>query len=149
MANTNAGRLQFIRTVRDAFSYLVKDFGYDEEAITDQNKLALAYSNGRTRIVVEGRDWGLNARVALGSANAEFENFDLEDLMTIRPVSQSTRPPQGSLKSGSHQLDQVRFYADVLRKIGEDVLNNDRQVFPKLKRISDLRAESFRRSEDT
>ena len=143
---THRGRLEFIQTAQAAFAYLVDEFGFRQESIADDQELAVAFSNGQTRVVVEGRDWGLNARVAFGSVSA-FENYDLEDLISLRQAATEARPERGSLKRGSQQLDQVRYYAEKLRVIGADILRNDRTVFGELQRIVSNRAEAFRRNE--
>lgn len=147
MTSGNRGRLEFVQTAQAAFAYLVDEFGFHQEPVADETELAVAFSNGRTRVVVEGRDWGLNARVAFGNA-AAFENFDLADLISLRRTPAELRPERGSLKRGSRQLDQVRYYAEKLRAIGADILRGDRTVFEELQGIVDKRAEAFRRAEE-
>ena len=148
MRRLRPGEEQFVRAAREAFGYLIADFGFREEAVNDEHKLEVAFSNGQMRVVVEGRDWGLNTRVAVGSATPQFENFDLEDLITLRLPASWPRAARGSIERGSRQLDQVRFYADVLRRIGDDILRNDNKVFPELQRVIDARAAALRRANE-
>jgi len=140
----------FRELAESAFGLLVDEFGFREEAIPfDQdpflNKVAIWYTSEVTRVVVEGINWGLNARVALGRAGlvTAFENYDLGDLLAMRrpePAVASRRAARRQAREG--QLAQLRQHAVALREVGADVLRGDHTVFPALaSRVAARRVE--------
>ena len=138
-------REQFISKVEQEFSYLVNEFAFCREATAiGSHNLQVAYSSPRTRVVVEGTNWGLNTRVALGrsSPNTRFDNFDLDDLIELRGGTDESRPAEGTIEKGSTQLEQIPYYARVLKTIGTDILRGDFTVFPELQAKVDERARS-------
>ena len=136
---------EFRERVRSAFGFLVETAGFHEEPVPSSgfhNPVAVWFANKTTRIVVEGINWGMNARVALGQASEAFENFDLEDL--VAELAPSTDLPAEERKGG--QLTQLPQLADWLRVFGSDVLSGDFRVFPRLGARVDLRKAQFRQS---
>ena len=133
---------EFRRRVREAFAFL-EALGFREESVpSGRNPVAVWFSSAKARVVVEGINWGLNARVALGRAGdkAEFENYDLGDLLAIRGAADPVTAQPGS------QAAQLPGLAEALRVHGGDVLAGDFAAFPQLRarveqRISDFRAE--------
>jgi len=86
------------------------ELGFREEPIpTGENPFlnmcAVWFVGPTTRVVVEGINYGMNARVALGSAGsaAAFEDYDLGDLLVVRRL-----PSPPGLVAGSNQVDQLR-----------------------------------------
>lgn len=145
--HTQPSRARFIDAVEKAFGYLVTDFAFRRETpAADSRDVEVAYSNSCTRVVVEGTNWGLNARVALGrsSPTAEFENFDLNDLIALRSATGEAAPPQGTIERGSTQMEQIPYYARMLREVGRDILLGDLNIFPALQAIVDERARTLR-----
>lgn len=130
------------------FGYLVKELGFFREPIRDHAGLfEIAYSDGRTRIAIQGTDWGLNARVAFGNTNPDntFENYDLEDLAALRGTAGLTPPGRGSVKGGSKQIEQLAFYAQLLHSIGQDILEGDHNIFAALNDIRQARIDKLDR----
>jgi len=137
----------FGEAVDRAFSYLVSEFAFRREPMPDDPRdIRVAYSSPAVRIVVEGTNWGLNTRVALGrsSSGGPFENFDLLDLVALRGASGESAPARGTIKRGSTQLEQIPYYARVLRAIGQDILVGDFSVFPALHATVEARARSLK-----
>lgn len=131
---------QFNEAVERSFGFLVQEFGFRRVSpIADESAFRVVYASDRTRVVVEGINWGLNTRIALGRAGTdEFENFDLDDLIAVRAGPDLGRQPRGSLPAGSTQLEQITYYAHALRSLAEDVLQGDHNVFATLqKRVED------------
>jgi len=132
---TQPSKQEFVAAVERSFDYLVRDYGFRREPVPPgERDVWIAYDNdkSRARVVIEGTDWGLNTRVAIGRSYNQFENFDLSDLIAMRGSGGHDAPDRGTVKSGSTQLEQVRYYADVLRSIGEDILRGNFDVFPDL-----------------
>jgi hypothetical protein len=137
---------QFIDTVDQAFSYLVSEFGFHREPIpVEARDVRVGYSNSRVRIVIEGTNWGLNARVALGSCSQDggFEDYDLSDLLGLRGTINESPPSRGSIEKGSTQLEQIAYFGRALRAIGRDILLGDLSVFPALQAKVNERARSL------
>ena len=119
---------EFRVQARDAFASLVPDFGFHEERIPfaeDKylNPCAVWYANSRTRVVIEGINWGMNTRIALGRAGSasQFENYDFLELLEIRDEEAVAAGQSGRGVSGG-QLEQLRQYAALLPEAAADVL---------------------------
>ena len=69
--------------------------------------------------------------VGRATADAAFEDYDLDDLLAVRTGDSATHGHDGREPSGS-QLDQLREYATLLREFFADVLQGDHSVFPQL-----------------
>jgi hypothetical protein len=103
------------------------------------------FANSTTLVVIESINWGMNARVAIGSAghDGRFENYDLGDLVAIRRnidsgSSHAPQPPSG-------QPEQLPYYAALLRELADDVLRGDHAVLTDLAaRVEARRVEFFR-----
>jgi hypothetical protein len=137
---------EFRHRARHAFGFLEREFGLQEVPIPThespyRNKYAVWFGSPTTRVVVEGINWGMNARVALGRSgpHAAFENYDLGDLLAIRrsaPAAGVGNQPQGG------EIAQLAWYATALREVGADILRGDHSVFPALaERVERRRAE--------
>jgi hypothetical protein len=133
---------EFRDRARYEFQFLEREYGFHEEPIpTDQNpylnQYAVWFASPTTRVVVEGINWGMNARVALGRAGSltDFENYDLGDLLAIRQPDLA-----GGISGG--QDEQLAQFAKALREVAADVLRGDRSIFPDLAvRVERRRAE--------
>ena len=140
---------QFRDCARREFAFLEHEYGFRERPIPADtpfsNSCAVWFANSTTLIVIEGINWGMNARVAIGSARHDrrFENYDLGDLVAIRRnvgsgSSEAPQPPSG-------QLEQLPYYAALLHELAEDVLRGDHTVFTDLAaRVEARRVEFFR-----
>jgi len=128
---------------RQAFAFL-QDLGFVETltpTATPTNPWAVWFASPSTRILVEGINFGLNSRVAMGSAQGErFENYDLDDLINVRRQAAGDTSERSSRPAG--QLVQLPYYSALLQQVGEDVLRGDHTVFPSLAaRVEARRAE--------
>ena len=133
---------EFQARAREEFQFLSREFGFREEpASAGENRpdYAVSFASPTTRIVVQGINYGMNARVAIGQAGTarDFENYDLGDLITVRHV---VVPPPG--RRGD-QLQQLRLYADVLKAAGADILRGDHSIFPLLATQVEKRRQQF------
>jgi hypothetical protein len=144
---------EFRVQTRNAFDFLVREFGFQEEPIPlhenkNLNPFAVWFVSPTTRVVIEGTNWGMNARVALGRAgpSREFENYDFLDLLATRSESES-----GVQFVTGAQLDQVRQYAALLPDAAADVLRGDHSIFAELAACVERRRAEYRRRyfEDT
>ena len=126
------------------FGFLVDEFGFRREPVPQgKNQFSVRYVNATTRIIVEGINWGGNARVAFGSAGPleGFEDFDLLDLVSVRCPDQ--QPSDVELERS--QLDQLEFLARILRTCGAHVLRGDLSVAPQIHEIRRKRIEQWER----
>lgn len=122
---------RFRDRARLEFEFLA-EYGFREEPIPTGeapylNLCAVWFAGNGTRVVVEGINYGMNARVAFGTAGpaSAFENYDLGDLVAVRGL-------ESPVVVGVSQLDQLRDYALILRQAAVDVLRGDRAIFPAL-----------------
>jgi hypothetical protein len=140
---------EFRNRARQEFAFLQQEFGFSEEPIPSVeqpylNPYAVWFKSPSTRVVVEGLDYGMSARVALGKAGppAAFANYDLGDLLGVRRGGiAASRPPGG-------QLEQLTYYAAALRDNAADVLRGDHSVFPELAVVVERRAATFQAQRD-
>jgi hypothetical protein len=126
------------------FAFLVEEFGFRKEPVPQgKNQFSVRYVNATTRIIVEGINWGANARVAFGSAGPleRFEDFDLLDLVSIRCPDQ--QPSEVEL--AHTQLEQLALLARILRSCGAHVLRGDLSVAPQIHEIRRRRIEEWER----
>jgi hypothetical protein len=97
-----------------------------------QNKYAVSFVNQAARLYVEGTHWGGSARVALGSSSADFENYDLLDVLQIS--CPDLRPTEQNLNG---QAEAVRKLASLARQcagVGQ-ILSGDLSLFPAIGRV--------------
>jgi hypothetical protein len=140
---------EFRLQARSDFGFLCRDFGFHEVPLPlDQdpylNEYAVWFASPTTRVVVEGVNYGINARVAVGRSGkvATFENYDLGDLLAIRRPEPAGPPSKASPRNSGNQLQQLSYYAEALRDAASDVLRGDHAIFPQLAaRVERRRAE--------
>jgi hypothetical protein len=126
------------------FGFLVDEFGFRQEPVPQgKNAFSVRYVNATTRVIVEGINWGANARVAFGSAGPpeRFEDFDLLDLVSVLCPDQQ---PSGAALART-QLEQLEVLAKILRTCGGDVLRGDLSVAPQIHEIRRKRVEQWER----
>jgi hypothetical protein len=131
---------EFRARVRDVFGFL-GEMGFREEPVPSRkNPVAVWFTSDLARVVVEGVNWGLNTRVALGRAGdpAAFENYDLGDLLAVRGAANPA-----ALHAGD-QAAQMPRLAAALQEHGADVLAGDFNVFLALRARVDERIARFR-----
>jgi hypothetical protein len=128
----------FREEVRAAFRFLVDEFSFVEQAAAPQ-AYELAFSTDRTRVVVEGTEYGRSARTAFGGARRPFEDYDLGLLLKLRrpDLLAAGQAALGDLQAT--QSDAIHRHASDLREVASDVLRGDHTIFP------DLAAEIERR----
>ena len=123
----------FKSAVRREFVFLGDEFNFTEaKTPKDKNEYAVWFVNQTTRIVVESINWGVNTRVALGTADAEhFENYDLLDYVTVHS-------PDSTIDHAAFPLGataQLGFMAATLRMYASSVLNGDCSLFSGVQNI--------------
>ena len=125
----NKGLEAFKDACRAAFTPVLTEHGFREERLPNTryiNEYQIRWANEKTRIIVEGINWGMNIDVRLASVDEtimEYKSYAFDDLLTIRdPTFQS--------KDG--QLAQMEQYAELLAEHAEDVLSGNHRIFPKL-----------------
>jgi hypothetical protein len=137
---------EFRAAVVEEFAFLATEFGFVEERVRrPANEFSVWFVNASTRIIVEGINWGGNARVALGGAGPRerFEDFDLLDLVSIRCPDRM--PKEDASLPG--QLDQLKALAVLLRHCGAEVLRGDFRIAPQIREIRKRRADEWKRKE--
>jgi hypothetical protein len=137
---------EFVCAVQESFAFLLER-GFKQEPISlSERDIFVAFSNDYVRLVIEGTDWGLNTRVAFGHATPlpSFENYDLDDLIQQAGVRVATKPRRGSIAKGSSQLDQIRFYAEMIREQFPTLLSGDRSLFDIAERARAMRRVSLK-----
>lgn len=143
-----SGAEAFRERARAEFAFLTRECGFEEQPLPTGakpylNRVTVWYASPTTRIVVEGINWGLNARVALGSAVPvrAFENYDLEDLLALRHPAESWIG--ASVEQRGSQLEQLHRLAGALRATTSDVLRGDHTIFPALAARVEARRAAF------
>ena len=136
----------FRAAVMAEFAFLATEFGFVEERVRrPANEYSVCFLNPRTRIIVEGINWGGSARVAFGrpGPRASFEDFDLLDLISIRcpdrmPATDERLPGQ---------LHQLNVLAALLRECGAEVLRGDFSTAGQIREIRERRLSEWKRQE--
>lgn len=126
---------QFRDVARREFQFLSWTFGFREMQLSDEDRFAVQFISQTTQVLVEGIEWGLRARVAIGRAGEHFENYDVGDLVTVRCPSLRSECPDG-------QLQQIAYWASALQKCAPDVLSGNFSVFPELQALVEARRPS-------
>ena len=127
---------------RKSFLFLIASYGFREQALEKfDNEFSVNYINSCTKIVVEGINWGLNSRVAVGSSTGKFENYDLGDVLTVLCPERAMNDADFKPK----QIEQLTLMAKLLLECAEPVLLNDHTSFTKLAKIVKKRAKKFSR----
>lgn len=124
---------------RKSFYFLIGLYGFREQA--SDNDFSINFISSKTKIVVEGINWGLNSRVAVGSSTGRFENYDLGDVLTVFCPERSLR--ESELKK--NQVEQLSLMANLLKECAEPILLDDHSSFLKLAKIVKKRAKKFSR----
>jgi len=127
---------------RKSFSFLVDSYGFHEQALDKlDNEFSVKFITSKTKIVIEGINWGLNSRVAIGSSIGKFENYDLGDALIVFCPERSV-DDKDFKKS---QIEQLSLMANLLKECVEPILLGDHSSFPKLAKIVKKRAKEFSR----
>jgi hypothetical protein len=120
----NAENLSHFKTeARKAFATICNNFGLQEENITlsdTDNLFQLTFSNSKTRIVVEGVNWGMNTAVYLGLNETGSALYSIHQLIKERKPE---KPVTGT------QTDQLYGYAHYLLTNAADILRGDTTFF--------------------
>ena len=131
----NNSIIDFEDKARVAFKFLIYDFGYKELVNSDYaNPCSVTYINkkNKVRVVIEGINWGSNARIAFGHVrNDKFQNYDLMDLVSALEFTEYDAEKRKEL--GQHA--QLGFYSELLKNIGNDVLNGNFEICTKIDTI--------------
>ncbi|GGW73634.1 hypothetical protein [Alishewanella tabrizica] len=120
------------------FGFLENDFRLKNTSSEHESEqFMVCYKSATVQVIVEGINWGENARVAVGSCIG-FQNFDLYDLVKAKTGEYPTQ----SIASFS-QIAQLPLLAMLLKEHGEQVLNGDFTIFPSITEIVKARVASF------
>ena len=124
---TNApSKAEFLRVVRDEFTFLVREYGFKEQAFSEgdyENEFSITFVNATTKVYVEGINWGRRTMVFLGPKDgARGNKFKMVPVWAIVKMLQPDFYPR--LSSGG-QIDQVRANAEAVRQITQPVLKGD------------------------
>ena len=121
------------------FRFLENDFGLINVSSEHESaQFMVRYKSDAVQVVVEGTNWGENARVAVGSCNG-FKNFDLYDLVKAK----TGEYPEIESIVTLNQITQLPLLAMLLKEHGEQVLSGDLTIFPAITEIVKARADSF------
>ena len=117
------------------FRFLENDFSLKN---VSSEQFMVRYKSDTVQVVVEGTNWGENARVAVGSCTG-FQNFDLYDLVKAK----TGEYPEIESIVTLNQIAQLPLLAMLLKEHGEQVLNGDFTLFPAIAEIVKARADNF------
>lgn len=121
------------------FRFLENDFGLENVSNGyEGEQFLVSYKSDIVQVIVEGTNWGENARVAVGSCIG-FQNFDLYDLVKAKT---GEYPAIESIVT-LNQIAQLPLLALLLKEHGEHILSGDLTIFPTLTEIVKARADSF------
>ena len=117
------------------FRFLENDFSLKN---VSGEQCMVCYKSDTVQVIVEGINWGENARVAVGSCIG-FQNFDLYDLVKAK----TGEYPATESISTLNQIAQLPLLATLLKEHGEQVLNGDFTIFPAITEVVKARVASF------
>lgn len=146
MPRVNPAAKAFRSHAAAEFEFLVRDFGYQQERLPrGSNEFSVRFLSTTTRVIVEGINWGMNARVGFGSAGPpeKFEDCDLLDFVAIRCPGEWPDVEE----MGRGQFDQLKLFADILRRCGTEVLRGDLSVIPEILAVQRRRREEWERGD--
>ena len=130
---------KFRELIRREFNFLCDNFEFRELSVNSYNEYTVNYANSTTIVVVEGINWGANARVALGSIEHGFENYDLGDIATIKCPDLW----ESFAQLGNSQSEQLPYLHNIKLEAALDILTGDFSVFPQLDEIRRKREKEF------
>ena len=140
---------EFKTQARRAFTFLIRDFGFREEAVPagPHNPVAVWFVNATTRVIVEGINHAADARVALGHTGRpeDFENNDLLDLAAVCCPTLNLNEEQQRAEQEGGQWVQLPRLAAWLRDCGADVLRGDFSSFAAIARRREHRMVEWSR----
>jgi hypothetical protein len=142
---TSPTRLEFQATVRDAFGFLVREFGFREvqprASRREPDAFVVRFANTTTAVQVEGINWGFAAQVVVGEAAAGDQ---LGTAVPLWAIMKLRRPDLYEEITGSAgQLADIRVYARALREAAVEVLTGDFAVFGDARALVEARAAEY------
>lgn len=93
--------VEFREECRKAFLFLTESYGFIEESLPKQkyiNEYQVRYITDRTRISIEGINWGFNIDIRISSTNSDemkHESYCFDDLLTLRNAEVKYPEPKG------------------------------------------------------
>ena len=134
---------EFRQFAREEFSYLVADFGFEETPVPkDANEFQVRFETERTRIAVEGINWGSNIDIRIASTDDDemkYSSYCFHDLLVVRAVDLEYPKPEDSSWAGDIQTEQMKVFSKALRQHASDILDDDHSIFPELAACIDRR----------
>jgi len=121
------------------FRFLEKDYCLKNAlSESESEQFMVRYKTDIVQVIVEGINWGENARVAVGSC-VGFQNFDLYDLVKAK----TGKYPATESIAILNQIAQLPLLAMLLKEHGKLFLNGDFTIFLAIAEIVKARADSF------
>ena len=121
------------------FRFLESDFSLKNVSSESKSEqFMVRYKSDTVQVIVEGINWGENARVAVGSC-VGFQNYDLYDL--VKAVTGEYPAIENIV--ALDQVSQLSKLAILLKAYGRQVLSGDFSIFPAITEIVKARADSF------
>jgi len=126
MSTSTPSVADFAAHVREAFGYLVSDYGFAEvelSAAQSQQPFHVLYENATTTVLVEGQSWGTSATAYVGPKGARpGHDFALVPLWAIARLG---NPVDEREFGAGGQLAQVSANAASLKRLAEPALRGE------------------------
>jgi hypothetical protein len=135
------GHLGFLRAARRYFQFLEIDYGF---SVTGQQPTNIRFSSGTVYVELTHsiNRWG---SCSFGPESPESKYFSMDDLLFLnRDERYRTLLEKLALNTESEVENWLEFLAEVFRRYGNDVLNNEPAVFERLATAQAERDEEFR-----
>jgi len=116
------------------FDYLIRDYGFREESLTEQ-QFCVSFASQTTRVVVEGINYGFAIDIRLSDVDPtkmQYKSYAFGDVLNLKGITLTIPPTEGETLSGEVQVRQMKVYAPALREYASDVLLGGHSVFPSL-----------------
>jgi hypothetical protein len=129
---------EFLGRARQAFHFLIVEFGFREQALPrhgDVNQFQVRYRNASTLVEIEGTNWGYGVNVLLGPRRQPI--FRPVDIFPLWPIVKLRRPDLYDALDIGDQLSQLTAWAAALRECAEDVLRGDFSIRAEVKKLTE------------
>jgi len=144
---------EFKIACRKFFSFLIENYNFREEPLPKEkyiNEFQVRFITAKTRISIEGINWGFNIDIRISSINPDemkHKSYCFNDLLALRNAKVEYPEPRGKTLSGEIQIKQMQAYATALKKYAEDILQDDHTIFPSLAECIDKRVIEFKKEQ--
>ena len=144
---------EFKISCRKFFSFLIEYYNFREEPLPKEkyiNEFQVRFITAKTRISIEGINWGFNIDIRISSTNPDemkHKSYCFADLLALRNAKVDYPESKGKTLSGEIQIKQMQVYATALKKYAEDILQDDHTIFPSLAECIDKRVIEFKKEQ--